>query len=314
MPRAPAGSTAKAREDPRDDEAMRATASGAAGLRATARRFLSGAAASSSHPPKRSAARPLAHGFRGAKKPKKPHDPTKVRAGLNVEVRPETYRAELDVKIADARACFDASPERDDGAGGGKPIEAAKIAVPLPDEIEVFESPKKHHFRMRAEFRVWHAGDKSFMAMFDNEDPKTPVEIETFPMGSERINSLMKEVLREIKDEPALRRKLFQVNFLTTSGTDDALVSMLYHRPLDAAWEAAAEEARQRMKVSVIGRSRKQKARLVERFVLFCFVRAATFSRSAGSFRAALDAQRSLSVSFVRSFVLSFVRSFVRFR
>ena len=265
MPRAPAGSTAKAREAPRDDEAMRATASGAAGLRATARRFLSGAAASSSHPPKRSAARPLAHGFRGAKKPKKPHDPTKVRAGLNVEVRPETYRAELDVKIADARACFDASPERDDGAGGGKPIEAAKIAVPLPDEIEVFESPKKHHFRMRAEFRVWHAGDKSFMAMFDNEDPKTPVEIETFPMGSERINSLMKEVLREIKDEPALRRKLFQVNFLTTSGTDDALVSMLYHRPLDAAWEAAAEEARQRMKVSVIGRSRKQKARILSR-------------------------------------------------
>jgi tRNA (uracil-5-)-methyltransferase len=101
-----------------------------------------------------------------------------VRAALNVAVRPDTYREELDVKIELARAHFapslpapstheaeaevnlaaasavaaaSSSPGGGDGGGGG----GGGVGIPLP-HTEVFESPKKSHFRMRAEFRVWH--------------------------------------------------------------------------------------------------------------------------------------------------------------
>jgi tRNA (uracil-5-)-methyltransferase len=111
---------------------------------------------------------------------------------------------------------------------------------------------------MRAEFRVWHEGDRSFLAMFDSADPKTPVEVPLFPMGSERINALMPKLLEEVMASDALRKKLFQVNFLTTVA-GDAMISMLYHRRLAGEWIEAAEAARRRLGVSVVGRSRKQK-------------------------------------------------------
>lgn len=184
-----------------------------------------------------------------------------VRARLDVAVRPDTYREELDLKIERARAHFSSprSQVGDEQDADGKPNAATPSspnAIPLPP-TEVFESARSH-FRMRAEFRVWHEGDRSFLAMFDSDDPKQPVEIPSFPMGSERINQLMPALLAEIKDCDVLRTKLFQVNFLTTV-KGDAMVSMLYHRRLTEEWEAAAEEARARLGVSIIGRSRKQK-------------------------------------------------------
>jgi tRNA (uracil-5-)-methyltransferase len=48
-------------------------------------------------------------------------------------------------------------------------------------------------------------------------------------MGSERINQLMTGVLEEVAQSEVLRKRLFQVNFLTTV-KGDALVSMLYHK------------------------------------------------------------------------------------
>ena len=173
-----------------------------------------------------------------------------TRARLDVAVRPETYREELDAKIERARAHFAASSSSSASDG----IETEE--VPLP-ETEVFESARSH-FRMRAEFRVWHEGDRSFLAMFDSADPKTPVEVPLFPMGSERINALMPKLLEEVMASDALRKKLFQVNFLTTVA-GDAMISMLYHRRLAEEWIEAAEAARRRLGVSVVGRSRKQK-------------------------------------------------------
>lgn len=38
-------------------------------------------------------------------------------------------------------------------------------AVRIP-ELEVFASPERH-YRMRAEFRVWHEGGEMFYAMFE---------------------------------------------------------------------------------------------------------------------------------------------------
>ena len=141
----------------------------------------------------------------------------------------------------------------------------ARSAAPKPlEEIhlpptEVHESARSN-FRMRAEFRVWHEGDASFLAMFDSDDPKTPVEVPQFPMGSEKINELMPALLAEIQASETLRKKLFQVNFLTTV-KGEAMISMLYHKRLNEEWEAEAEAMRARLGVSIVGRSRKQKVR-----------------------------------------------------
>ena len=188
-----------------------------------------------------------------------------TRARLDVAVRPETYREELDLKIDLARAHFAGgsvcSPEKNPG-------EKHKTEIELP-RTEVFESLRSH-FRMRAEFRVWHEGDDSFLAMFDSDDPRIPVQVETFPMGSEKINELMKKVVTEIRQSETLRKKLFQVNFLTTT-TGEAMVSMLYHRRLSEQWETEANAMRDRLGVSVVGRSKKQKVRGVVVFSFLAF-------------------------------------------
>jgi len=178
-----------------------------------------------------------------------------VRARLDVAVRPDTYREELDVKIERARSHFAAAPAPAPAPSDPDPKPLEPIELP---PTEVHESARAN-FRMRAEFRVWHDGDRSYLAMFDSDDPKTPIEVPAFPMGSERINDLMPRFLEEIGKSEVIRRKLFQVNFLTTR-KGDALVSMLYHKPVKTdGWAEAAETMRQRLGVSIIGRSRKQK-------------------------------------------------------
>ena len=184
-----------------------------------------------------------------------------VRARLDVAVRPDTYREELDVKIERARSHFAAAPAPAPAPSDPDPKPLEPIELP---PTEVHESARAN-FRMRAEFRVWHDGDRSYLAMFDSDDPKTPIEVPAFPMGSERINDLMPRFLEEIGKSEVIRRKLFQVNFLTTR-KGDALVSMLYHKPVKTeGWAEAAEEMRQRLGVSIIGRSRKQKVRVTAR-------------------------------------------------
>jgi tRNA (uracil-5-)-methyltransferase len=52
--------------------------------------------------------------------------------------------------------------------------------------------------------------------------------------------------------------KLFQVEFLTTLA-GDALITLCYHRPLDAEWQAEAEQLAAKLGVSLVGRSRGQR-------------------------------------------------------
>jgi tRNA (uracil-5-)-methyltransferase len=49
--------------------------------------------------------------------------------------------------------------------------------------------------------------------------------------------------------------KLFQVEFLTTLA-GDALITLAYHRPLDEAWQAEAEQLAANLGVSLVGRSK----------------------------------------------------------
>ncbi|MCO4787005.1 MAG: tRNA (uridine(54)-C5)-methyltransferase TrmA [Marinomonas atlantica] len=134
-------------------------------------------------------------------------------------------------------------------------------------ELEVFESAPSH-YRMRAEFRIWHDGDDLFYAMFDSADPRTPIRVDQFLAASRLINELMPKLLDAIRDTPILRHKLFQVDFLTTT-TGEALISMLYHKPIDEVWHQAAVELNELFPAChFIGRSRKRKQILTRDFVM----------------------------------------------
>ena len=130
----------------------------------------------------------------------------------------------------------------------------AAFALPEP---EVFRSAPRH-YRLRAEFRLWHHEGRIDYAMFDSADPKQPILLETFPAAAEPIARLMPRLRDAIQASEPLRRKIFQVDFLATL-SGECLVSLVYRRPLDEAWEAAARALAAALDIRVIGRSRKQK-------------------------------------------------------
>ncbi|WP_346556917.1 tRNA (uridine(54)-C5)-methyltransferase TrmA [Mannheimia haemolytica] len=131
-------------------------------------------------------------------------------------------------------------------------------------ELEVFAS-KPSHFRMRAEFRVWHEEGELYHIMF-NPETKERYRVDSFPIASELINRMMTALLAEIKGNELLTRKLFQIDYLSTLSGEIA-VSMLYHKSLNEEWIEQANAlknhlAQQGFKVQIIGRANKQKIAL----------------------------------------------------
>ncbi|WP_372876350.1 tRNA (uridine(54)-C5)-methyltransferase TrmA [Pseudomonas sp.] len=127
----------------------------------------------------------------------------------------------------------------------------APFDAPAP---EVFESPREH-YRLRAEFRLWREDGKRHYAMFAAGDKHTPIFFDDFPIASARINALMPRLKSAWQASEVLSFKLFQVEFLTTL-SGDALITLCYHRPLDAAWQAEAEMLAADLQVDIVGRSR----------------------------------------------------------
>lgn len=128
------------------------------------------------------------------------------------------------------------------------------------DNIALYPSPEKH-YRSRAEFRVWHEGDDLYHIMFDQQS-KEKYRVDAFPVAIETINELMALLLKYIKTRPVLRKKLFQIDYLSgLSG--ETVISLLYHRQLDEEWEAQIEALKTELsadyKVHFVGRARKQK-------------------------------------------------------
>ncbi len=130
----------------------------------------------------------------------------------------------------------------------------ADLDVPEP---AVFASAPLN-YRMRAEFRIWHEGDALDYAMFNADNPKQPVAIEAFPIADPTIAAAMPRLRERLRASEALRRRLFQVDFLATL-SGELLVTLIYHRRLDEAWEAAARQLADELGIELIGRSRGQK-------------------------------------------------------
>ena len=135
-------------------------------------------------------------------------------------------------------------------------------------ELEVYDSPREH-FRMRAEFRIWHDEGDCCYAMFEpgqKASSKTLIRIDSLPIAGRAINELMHPLLDAIKSKELTKNRIFTIEFLSTL-SGDMLVTLIYHKKLDEDWEAAARLLELQFDIHIIGRSRKQKLVLTQDYV-----------------------------------------------
>lgn len=160
----------------------------------------------------------------------------------------EQYEAQLDEKVVRLQSLM------------------TPFSTPLP---EVFRSSVSH-YRMRAEFRIWHDGDDLYHIIFDQQT-KSRIRVNSFPAASELINMLMSVMIDAVRDNQTLRHKLFQIDYLSTL-SNQAIVTLLYHKKLDAEWQEEATRLRdalreQNLNVQILGRATKKKIKLDQDFV-----------------------------------------------
>lgn len=162
---------------------------------------------------------------------------------------PELYQALLEEKIAKLESQF------------------SDLHLP---KMKTYSSPPSH-FRMRAEFKIWQKDGTAHYAMYEPGKYKQPVLIEEFSIGSKSIVELMPRLINKINTSEILRKKLFQIEFLSSSD-GDILASLIYHKPLDDTWNQEAEALQGELACSIIGRSKGQKRVLTKDFIYESFL------------------------------------------
>mgnify|MGYP001810730681 CR=1 FL=1 len=75
----------------------------------------------------------------------------------------------------------------------------------------------------------------------------------------------MPKLLKQIESSTILREKIFAIEFLASS--EHLLVTLIYHKPLDDAWENEAKRLEKAFGIFVIGRSRGIRRILSQDFV-----------------------------------------------
>lgn len=128
-------------------------------------------------------------------------------------------------------------------------------------DAQVFRSPVSH-YRMRAEFRIWHQEDDLYHIIFDQQT-RQRIRVDSFPAASRLINEMMPRMIDALRDNKVLRHKLFQIDYLSTC-SHKIIISLLYHRKIDDVWQAEMAQLRdhfraQGIDVHFIGRATKTK-------------------------------------------------------
>ena len=239
-------------------------------------------ASSSSSPSSRSSS-----GTERKEKEEKHHELEKTNfkkgRGLDVDVRPHRYEEELREKISKAVAVLLQKRIKTT-----TPTLSSSRSSDGSNSIEIFKSKQTNGgFRMRAVFGVHLDGPidarysmvevlgTSTLPSGKIYKEKKTVLVDSFPMGSDAMRAAMPSVRSLVeRDDANLRRRLFQVEFLTaTSG--DVVVTMCYHRKLDEEWVKAAEGMREEMNrmhpelnVSIVGRANRMRKVIGDAFVM----------------------------------------------
>ncbi|MCK0526948.1 tRNA (uridine(54)-C5)-methyltransferase TrmA [Anaerobiospirillum sp. NML120449] len=120
------------------------------------------------------------------------------------------------------------------------------------------------HYRMRAEFSVFHHNDGTCdYAMYEpGSKPRKIILIKDFPGCTVSINRAMAALRELLPEYPLVKRKLFGADFLSNSH-DDVVISLNYHKKLDEAWQEEAQGLytrlnEQGLSISFVAHARKQ--------------------------------------------------------
>lgn len=132
------------------------------------------------------------------------------------------------------------------------------------ENLVLFDSPEQN-YRARAEFRIWHDGDICNYAM-TNIDKNGVVKIDECRMVLKPIEDRMWRLLDIINSSEILKRKLFGIEFLSST-LDDVLITMLYHKKLGDEWILEAKKLEGILEANIIGRSRGQKLVLSKDYI-----------------------------------------------
>lgn len=131
------------------------------------------------------------------------------------------------------------------------------------DDIDSFTSSESH-YRARAEFRIWHDDGEIAYAM-RGVDGKSVVKIDSCPMVIEPIYKIMPQILETISKSEVLSQKLFSMEFLSNRD-GEMVITLIYHKKLSDDWKNEALNL-ESDKISIIGRSRKQKVTLSRDYI-----------------------------------------------
>ena len=132
-------------------------------------------------------------------------------------------------------------------------------------ELKVFDSPKSAH-RARAEFKIWHSGNRANYAMTNFEKNGVCI-INECPKLIDCIQNVMYKLIDYINLVEILKNRLFSIEFLGTK-KGELLVTLIYHKKLDDIWQKEAIELEKLFNIKVIGRSRKQKVVISKEYVV----------------------------------------------
>ena len=119
---------------------------------------------------------------------------------------------------------------------------------------QYFQSPA-HNYRYRTEFSVIEKDNVPFYAMTIDGNKEV---VTSFPIASHEIQNLMNPVIQFIRINSQLSHKLFQIEF-QSSRNKDVMLTLIYHKILDEEWIQLATQLSESLKISIVGRSKKQK-------------------------------------------------------
>ena len=138
------------------------------------------------------------------------------------------------------------------------------------------------HYRMRAEFAVFHHNQSSFdFGMYEpGSKPRKIILLQDFPGCTKAINHAMAWLRSYLPRYPILKTKLFGADFLSNT-KGDVVISLNYHKKLDEEWlnaaqallnehlkDAVPEVANSQCRYSMVAHAKKQKLVVGDDFVI----------------------------------------------
>lgn len=177
----------------------------------------------------------------------------------------DNYQAYLDEKIAHVYSLL-----KDSLSGQGNE-EGFKDLNSLSPEVH---ASIPEHYRMRAEFSVFHHNHESFdYGMYEpGSKPRKIILLKDFPGCTLAINEAMAALRTHLPKYQMVKRKLFGADFLSNT-KGDVVISLNYHKKLSEEWLEEATKLHADLKAaglscSIVSHAKKQKLVVGDDFVI----------------------------------------------